>query len=92
LTRHGDLKPGAMRGGREDGVAALLRDVGNRKVRPGWEEIRLKMPLTKVNLLGKDDWIVSFRLRTRVTGSGTSSSYREQSIIYTTCLPSNGHR
>jgi hypothetical protein len=68
------FKAGGDGGGREDGVAAL--EVGNRKVRPGWEEIGLKMPLMKVNLLGKGDWIVSVS-SARVTRSGMSSSYRD---------------
>jgi hypothetical protein len=49
-------------GGRQDGVASCQREVGNGKVRSGCEEVGVTVPLTEVNLLGKDDWIVSFYL------------------------------
>jgi hypothetical protein len=42
LTRHGDLKPRAMRGERENEVAALLREEGNRKVKPECEEVGVR--------------------------------------------------
>jgi hypothetical protein len=75
-----------MRGWREDGVAALLREVGNIKVRSGCEEVVVRMPPTEVNLLGKDDWIVSFHL-SRIRDVELMTK-----VIYATYLSSNGYK
>jgi hypothetical protein len=63
-----DLKPEVMRGGREEEIAALLCEVGKRKVgmRRG-----VRMPLTdEINVQRRLDCVV---LSERVTGSGMSS-------------------